>query len=41
MVKLVCVCGEVLEVGEGSYKCPKCGRGFTVKQLSRGVYIAR
>jgi len=41
MVKLVCVCGEVLDVAEGSYKCTKCGRSITVRRIARGVYIAK
>ena len=40
MPKMVCQCGNVIDVSEGSVKCPKCNRVWRVERRSWG-WIAR
>jgi len=42
MVRVVCVCGNVLEVSsEGTVECSNCGRSWNARRVGKGVWILR
>lgn len=41
MPKLVCRCGESVEVSEGTVVCPKCKTKYNVVKAGGGIYLFR
>ena len=42
MVRVVCQCGEVLEVvSEGTVACSNCGREWNAKRIGSKVWMLR